>query len=184
LVQGVAAKLGAAALIATLVLTTFVMPAFATSDGVLNTSGYGDGYYYECTYTPSQAKMAAYSSGNYHSYHANGYHVECRYDYNVAPVKKEPQRPVASQSQQPVVSQPQRPVASQPQRPVASQPPRPQQNAHQRYNCTYTVQRGDHLGSIAHYYGTTYVLLGEANHLKYPYYIFPGNVLHVPCKRY
>jgi len=123
LVQGVAAKLGAAALIATLVLTTFVMPAFATSDGVLNTSGYGDGYYYECTYTPSQAKMAAYSSGNYHSYHANGYHVECRYDYNVAPVKKEPQRPVASQSQQPVVSQPQRPVASQPQRPVASQPP-------------------------------------------------------------
>jgi len=135
------------------------------ADGILRTSGYGDGYYYECTYTPSHAKKAAYSSGNYHSYYSNGYHVECNYTYDVAPVKKAPQMPAASEM----------PAASQ------NRPAAPQQS-HHYYSCTYTVMQGDNISSIANYYGITYTRLAKANYLKYPYYIFPGDVLHVPCK--
>lgn len=159
LVQSVAAKLGAAALIATLVLTAFVMPAFATSNGVLSTSGHGDGYYYECTYTPSQMKQAAYSSGNYSSHHANGYHVECNYTYNVAPANKTQQMPETHQPRHKA----------------------PRQNSHNRYNCTYTVQQGDNLNDLARRFGTTPQRIGKSSYLIYPYYVYPGNVLNVPC---
>ncbi len=43
----------------------------------------------------------------------------------------------------------------------------------------YTVQRGDTIYSIAWEFGLDYVNLGETNHLKSPYAIFPGQRLQM-----
>lgn len=46
---------------------------------------------------------------------------------------------------------------------------------------TYTVVRGDTLSRIAARHGTTVHVLARANGLSYPYTIFPGQRLHIPC---
>jgi LysM repeat protein len=47
--------------------------------------------------------------------------------------------------------------------------------------CTYTVVKGDTLAAIATKYGTTVEALAEKNRIPYPYYIYPGQQLSVPC---
>jgi LysM repeat protein len=48
-------------------------------------------------------------------------------------------------------------------------------------NCTYVVQWGDTLYSIARRYGTTTTVLQSMNGLANPNYIRAGQVLYVPC---
>lgn len=48
-------------------------------------------------------------------------------------------------------------------------------------DCTYTVQRGDTLSSIAIRYNTTVAALSAANGITNPNLIFAGQVLNVPC---
>jgi LysM repeat protein len=45
----------------------------------------------------------------------------------------------------------------------------------------YTVARGDTLSGIAYRHGTTVHALARANGLKYPYIIYPGQQIYVPC---
>jgi uncharacterized protein YvpB len=45
---------------------------------------------------------------------------------------------------------------------------------------TYTVQRGDYLTALAERFGTTWQELAAANNIRYPYIIYPGQVLSVP----
>jgi uncharacterized protein YvpB len=45
---------------------------------------------------------------------------------------------------------------------------------------TYTVQRGDYLTALAERFGTTWSELAAVNNIRYPYTIFPGQVLTVP----
>jgi uncharacterized protein YvpB len=44
----------------------------------------------------------------------------------------------------------------------------------------YTVQRGDYLTALAERFGTTWQELAAANNIRYPYTIYPGQVLSVP----
>ncbi len=46
---------------------------------------------------------------------------------------------------------------------------------------TYTVKPGDSLSRIAAWHGTTVHALARANALSYPYLIYPGQRLFVPC---
>jgi LysM repeat protein len=46
---------------------------------------------------------------------------------------------------------------------------------------TYTVQRGDTLGTIARQYGVDYRAIAQANKLADPNLIFPGQVLTIPA---
>ena len=45
---------------------------------------------------------------------------------------------------------------------------------------TYTVQRGDYLTALAQRFGTTWQALAAANNIRYPFTIYPGQVLSVP----
>ncbi len=45
----------------------------------------------------------------------------------------------------------------------------------------YSVVSGDTLSSIAYRHGTTVQALARANGLKYPYMIYTGQRLHIPC---
>ncbi len=47
--------------------------------------------------------------------------------------------------------------------------------------CVYTVQKGDTLGAIAAKYGTSVEALAERNRIPYPYNIYAGQQLSVPC---
>lgn len=47
---------------------------------------------------------------------------------------------------------------------------------------TYTVQRGDYLVALADRFSTTWQELAALNNIRYPYTIFPGQVLKVPCE--
>jgi len=145
------AKSTIAFLIAILLASIVAMPAFATG-GVINTSGYGDGYYYECTYTPAP-QMASHHYGKGH-YYVDGYHVACTY---TDVVKKQ-----------------------------ANHGKNKHHGHHGHHghhkHCVHTVQQGDNLSSIAAHYGTTFTRLAQKNHLEYPYYLYVGNVLKVPCR--
>ena len=45
---------------------------------------------------------------------------------------------------------------------------------------TYTVQRGDYLTALAERFGTTWQALAAENNIRYPFTIYPGQVLSVP----
>lgn len=46
---------------------------------------------------------------------------------------------------------------------------------------TYIVKPGDTLSGIAAWHGTTSYALAAANAIAYPYIIYPGQGLHIPC---
>jgi len=154
-------------LIALAMILTVAMPTFAWADDVLMSSGYTDTYYYECTYTPTYEKKAEYHDGTYHSYYIDGYHVECTY-IDIEP-KPQPR------------AKPKHGHHGHGHHGHHGHGHHGHGHGHHNYHCTYTVQQGDNLSTIADYYGTTYQHLGHANHLPYPYYLNVGDVLYVPC---
>ena len=64
-----------------------------------------------------------------------------------------------------------------------SNPPGHQPPPHEPPACgfTYTVCHGDTVSSIAARYHTTVQAVARANGLSYPYVIYPGQRLHIPC---
>ncbi|MFW5748082.1 MAG: LysM peptidoglycan-binding domain-containing protein [Chloroflexota bacterium] len=64
--------------------------------------------------------------------------------------------------------------------PPPSQPPQQPQPPSQPSPSTYTVQRGDTLGTIARRFGTTFQAIAQANNVANPNLIFPGQVLQIP----
>lgn len=66
--------------------------------------------------------------------------------------------------------------------PCANPPPQPPPPQPPPGNlCTYVVQRGDWLATIAARFGTTWQALAALNHLVNPSVIYPGMRLAVPC---
>ena len=58
--------------------------------------------------------------------------------------------------------------------PAGNLPPGPCQQ-------TYVVQRGDTLSAIGRRFGVSWQSIAAANHLFYPYTIYPGQRLVIPC---
>lgn len=68
-------------------------------------------------------------------------------------------------------------------KPPHPQPPHPQPRPPQPCGTKYVVQPGDTLSGIAARYGTTTQALARANGLYYPFTIYVGQSLYIPCHK-
>jgi len=105
------------------------------------------------------------------------------------PVQSQPLAPVQSPTNPPV-DQPAAPPAPQPRAEPRRPPAEPARyiatgkviDAHRMYR-SYKVRRGDHLDAIARDLETTPAILIEANHLRKPDSLVPGQRLKVPIEK-